>query len=71
MSDTPKRSLGGRPPVEEPRVVRGVRFTALEWATYQALGGATWLRDVLASADLTPEQAAARDQYLAVAKTQD
>lgn len=44
----PKRV--GRPPVEEPRQTRGVRMTAQEWATFQALGGGEWLRDMLAKA---------------------
>lgn len=54
----------GRPKSEEPRAVRGVRLTAHEWATLQALGGADWIRARLARARLTPAEQAAREALL-------
>ena len=44
--------------------MRGVRLTAQEWATLQALGGAEWIRARLARARLTPAQQAAREALL-------
>ncbi len=58
------RSAGGRPRSTDPRTMRGVRMTAKEWATYQALGGPAWLSAQLARARLTPEQRADRDTRL-------
>lgn len=54
----------GRPRSDDPRQVRGVRLTAEEWAKFQALGGALWLRARLDRARLTPEQAAQRAALL-------
>lgn len=61
MSETKK---GGRPPVDEPRKMRGIRLTVQEWATFQAVGGANWLRERLDAVKLTPIQRRARDELL-------
>lgn len=46
---TPPKRKAGRPRIEEPRTLRGVRMTDQEWEMFQAMGGAAWLRKVLAS----------------------
>lgn len=53
---TPAPRPPGRPRVAEARRMRGLRLTAEEWATLQALGGADWLRDRLRRARLSDEQ---------------
>lgn len=67
MTDT-TNNKGGRPRSTDPRTMRGMRLTAREWATYQALGGGAWLSAQLARARLTPEQRADRDARLAAAQ---
>lgn len=64
-SDQDKPRRAGRPRSTDPRTMRGMRLTALEWSTYQALGGNTWLSAQLARARLSPEQKADRDRRLA------
>lgn len=61
---TTKPRRAGRPRSTDPRTMRGMRLTALEWSTYQALGGNTWLSAQLARARLSPEQKADRDRRL-------
>lgn len=58
--DKPRRA-GGRPRSTDPRTMRGIRMTAREWATFQALGGSDWFAQAMARAKLTPEQRARRD----------
>lgn len=61
--DKPRRA-GGRPRSTDPRTMRGIRMTAHEWATFQALGGVDWFGRTIARAKLTPEQRADRDARL-------
>lgn len=49
---TPPKRKAGRPRIEEPRTLRGVRMTDQEWEMFQAMGGAAWLRKVLASLEV-------------------
>lgn len=58
------RRAGGRPRSTDPRMMRGIRMTAREWATFQALGGSEWFARTIARAKLTPEQRAERDAAL-------
>jgi hypothetical protein len=44
--------------------MRGIRMTAREWATFQALGGSEWFAQAMARAKLTPEQRTERDAIL-------
>ena len=55
------RRAGGRPRSTDPRTMRGIRMTAREWATFQALGGSDWFAQAMARAKLSPEQRARRD----------
>lgn len=66
MTDTTKK--GGRPRSTDPRTMRGIRMTAREWATFQALGGADWFSAAIARARLTPEQRTDRDARLSNAQ---
>lgn len=66
MNET--KSKGGRPRSADPRTMRGIRMTAREWATFQALGGSDWFSSAIARARLTPEQRADRDARLSNAQ---
>ena len=67
MTDTNAKK-GGRPRSTDPRTMRGIRMTAKEWATFQALGGADWFSAAITRARLTPEQRADRDAQLSNAQ---